>query len=445
MERKRFLRMFGYGLFIFVSLNLLFIGGYASEVNATPEKKPIKIYSPVGLTGPWSYVMKPQLLGYQTYFKYVNEIEGGVDGHPIELVWGDSSYDPTKTMALYKRWRSEEKVALVILTGSPDAEATKATLVRDKVVGIDLYCSDPTFYPPAYTYGVGTTYHEMHMVWLRYIAKTWHRPERPVLATYYPEFPWAFEFDKMFKETAHRFGITYVGLELAKPGAPSLKSELERLMAKGVNQLMTILPTGLVKILFSSMDEMGIRKKLEVGLWAGIYLEEIGRIVGPGFEGITGIGWFPVEEDTLTNPKLKKIRDYWDKATGGEKFESPQMSGWMLGELAVQAIRQTLRKVGYDNLNGENLKKYGFDAIKDWEGSVHPKTTLTANSQTSARLNRVYRYKDGKFHVAEDWTPRPELIRALKTGAVDWAKYFESSDWTKFSIGCKPIERYSKP
>jgi ABC-type branched-subunit amino acid transport system substrate-binding protein len=445
MKSKKLLRMLGYGFFILVSLNLLFIGGYISEVKAAPEEKPIKIFSPVGLTGPWSYCMKPQLLGYQTYFKYVNEVEKGIDGHPIELVWADSSYDPTKTMSLYKRWKSEGTVALLILTGSPDGEATKATLARDKVVGIDLYCSDPMFYPPAYTYGVGTTYHEMHMVWLRHIAKTWNRPEKPVLATYYPEFPWAFEFDKLFKEAAQRFGITYAGLELAKPGAPSLKSELERLMAKGVNQLMTILPTGLVKILFSSMDEMGIRKKMDVGLWGGIYLEEIGRIVGPSFEGITGIGWYPVEEDALTKPRIKKIKEYWDKTTSGEKFESPQMSGWMMGEIAVQAIRQTIKKVGYDNLNGENLKKYGFDAIKDWEGDVHPKTTITSANQTTARLNRVYRYKDGKLHVAEDWTPRPELTRDLSTGAVDWTKYFASPDWAKFSKASNPVEKYAKP
>ncbi len=412
---------------------------------ALAQKAPLKIYSPVGLTGPWSYVMKPQMLGYQTYFKYANELEGGVDGHPIELVWADSSYDPTKTMALYKRWRSEGNVPLVILTGSPDGEATKATLARDKVVGVDLYCSDPMFYPPGYTYGVGTTYHEMHMVWLRYLLKTWHRPEKPVLAAYYPEFPWAFEFDKMFKETAQRFGVTYAGLELAKPGAPSLKPELERLTAKGVNQIMTILPTGLVKILFSTMDEMGIRKNMDVGLWGGIYLEEIGRIVGPSFEGITGIGWYPVEEDSLKSAKMKKIREYWDKATNKEKFESPQLSGWMLGELAVQALRQAVKKVGFENLTGENLKQYGFDAIKDWEGSVHPKTTLSADSQTSAKLNRVYRYQGGKLHVAEDWTPRPELTRDLKTGAVDWKAYFDSPDWVKFSKGSNPIAAYSKP
>ena len=116
-----------------------------------------------------------------------------------------------------------------------------------------------------------------------------------------------------------------------------------------------------------------------------------------------------------------------------------------MGEIAVQAIRQTLKKVGYDNLNGENLKKYGFDAIKDWEGNVHPKTTITSANQTTARLNRAYRYKDGKLHVAEDWTPRPELTRDLSTGAVDWTKYFASPDWAKFSKTSNPIEKYAKP
>jgi hypothetical protein len=282
------------------------------------------------------------------------------------------------------------------------------------------------------------------MVWLRYIANTWKGAGKPVLATYYPEFPWAFEFDEMFKNAAKHFGVEYVGIELAKRGAPSLKPELERLLKKKVTHIMTILPTGLVKILFSSMDEMGVRKKFEVGLWAGIYLEEIGRIVGPSFEGVTGIGWYPVEED-LNKPKLAKIKEYWLKKTGGKKFESPQMSGWMMGELAIQGIRQTIKKVGYKNLNGANLKKHGFDAIKNWEGYVHPKTTLSATSLTSARLNRVYRYKNGKLRVAEDWTARPELTRDAKTGEVNWEKYFKTEDWKKFYKGCNPISELAKP
>ena len=78
----------------------------AHSVYAGSEKEPIVIHSPAGLTGPWAYVMKPQFQGYQTCFKYINEVEGGIEGHPIKLVWADSSYDPTKTMSLYKRWKA---------------------------------------------------------------------------------------------------------------------------------------------------------------------------------------------------------------------------------------------------------------------------------------------------------------------------------------------------
>jgi hypothetical protein len=77
-------------------------------------------------------------------------------------------------------------------------------------------------------------------------------------------------------------------------------------------------------------------------------------------------------------------------------METPAISGWMAAEIAVEALRLALEKVGYENLTGENVKKYGLEAIKDFEGLLHPKTSLSATQQQTGTLLRVYKATAGK-------------------------------------------------
>lgn len=388
------------------------------------EKPPVRIHSVAAMTGVWAFMMVPQFRGFDAYVHYLNETQGGINGHPIKHVWVDTAYEVPRTLSAYHRWRAVEDPYLVVIYGSPLGEALKSSLARDKVVGLQLYPSDVQFYPPGYTFGVGTTYDEMHVRWLEYIKDTWNRPDPPVLATMFPEFPWAHAFDRMFAVAAPQYGIKYAGLELARPGTPDLKAELRRLSAKGVNLIYWILTPSLVKVLYENAAELGLRDKLEFGAWAGVYPEEMPRVVPKLLDGTTWIGWWPIEKDAARDPQVRTAVAYWNKLYPGVPMEIPRMGGWMAAEIAAEAIRLTIKQVGFEKLNGENLKRHGFESIKDFRGLLHPQVTLGPDNQQTGTMLRVYKTVGGETQVARDWHPRPTLPRDPTSGAVNWAKYF---------------------
>ena len=57
--------------------------------------KAIKVGAAINLTGPASTWGQFHAKGQQDYFRYVNEVKGGVDGNKIEMILVDTMYKVT--------------------------------------------------------------------------------------------------------------------------------------------------------------------------------------------------------------------------------------------------------------------------------------------------------------------------------------------------------------
>jgi branched-chain amino acid transport system substrate-binding protein len=75
--------------------------------------EPIKIGAFFDLSGPASSVGTPTKLVAEMVVDRINA-QGGVDGRPLELVTGDTEGDPTKAIAIVKKFINVDKVAAII-------------------------------------------------------------------------------------------------------------------------------------------------------------------------------------------------------------------------------------------------------------------------------------------------------------------------------------------
>ena len=67
----------------------------------------------------------------KVYFDKINEEEGGVDGHPIELVVKDDAYDPAKSApAVQEAIEGDQVFASVFQIGTPNVAGTWDLLRR---------------------------------------------------------------------------------------------------------------------------------------------------------------------------------------------------------------------------------------------------------------------------------------------------------------------------
>ena len=106
----------------------------AVSLGAVPAdaQRPIKLGNLVDLTGPTSDQGKDIAQGRIDATQYFNE-RGGVNGRKIALVSVEYGFQPPRAVAAYKRFVEDDKVLLVLGYGTPDTEALRPYITKDKM------------------------------------------------------------------------------------------------------------------------------------------------------------------------------------------------------------------------------------------------------------------------------------------------------------------------
>ena len=81
-------------------------GGVASA-------KAIKVGAAINMTGPASTWGQFHAKGQQDYFRYVNEVKGGVAGNRIEMSLVDTAYKVPEAVAAVRKFAVQEKVDMI--------------------------------------------------------------------------------------------------------------------------------------------------------------------------------------------------------------------------------------------------------------------------------------------------------------------------------------------
>src|SRR5262245_65777025 len=154
----------------FVLVGLLAIGLGAAPAEA---QNIIKIGNLVDLTGPTSDQGKDIAQGRTDAVQYFNE-RGGVNGKKLELVSVEYGFQPPRAVAAYKRFVEVDKVLLVLGYGTPDTEALRPMITKDKIPYISGsysgHLTDPRNTP--YNFPGGVDYTSQMSIFLYYLMET---------------------------------------------------------------------------------------------------------------------------------------------------------------------------------------------------------------------------------------------------------------------------------
>src|SRR4029453_19212467 len=106
---------------------------FAASIGAPgPDAHTIKLGNLVDLTGPTSDQGKDIAQGRIDAVQYFNE-QGGINGKKIELVSVEYGFQPPRAVAAYKKFVEDDKVLLVLGYGTPDTEALRPFITKDKM------------------------------------------------------------------------------------------------------------------------------------------------------------------------------------------------------------------------------------------------------------------------------------------------------------------------
>jgi branched-chain amino acid transport system substrate-binding protein len=118
-------------LVVTIASSLILSFGILYAQEAKDKKEPIKIGALFALSGPASSIGTPTKLVAQMVTDKINK-EGGINGRPVELVFGDTESDPTKALMVAKRLVEQEGVIALIGPTRTDSGMAIKPYVEEK-------------------------------------------------------------------------------------------------------------------------------------------------------------------------------------------------------------------------------------------------------------------------------------------------------------------------
>src|SRR5208337_799902 len=229
--------------------------------------KDIKVGAAINLTGPASTWGQYHAKGQQDYFKYVNEVKGGVKGNKIEMITVDTAYKASEAVAAVRKFAMQDKVDMIATWSAGEGIQAKPLLQQFKIPAINYSTAWEILQPPVdYMYLPFGNYKLDCQVVMEYIAAVHKGPGAPKVGLLTYNNPYGRSIHEPSREYAKGKNIDLVSIEEFPPQTVDLTTELLRLKQKGAQYVfIQMLPAAIISTL-KSADRIGYNPVF-IGTW----------------------------------------------------------------------------------------------------------------------------------------------------------------------------------
>lgn len=361
------------GLFALVGIIMVSFITFNTAFGSDGEKV---VVGEIGaMTGPASSTHLMCIAGTKDYIEYINE-QGGLEGKQgkamIDYMTYDSQYQAAKAKDAFAKFRAKGMVVLThCAAGHSDAlladhERSKIPLVTGSL-GVASMWSDWVY--ANYHPGIAN----MVRTWAVWEKKKWEEAGKPggqlVIGVVESDLPWAplalWDIDKFADEQQIKIEI-----DKMTKGTTDATPQLTRLKKGGARGIMVLGGAPEAAVVLKSAKSMGLDIPLTQS--GGATLGDVIDLAGPELtEGYQGSYFYePVSKspEIQDSEGMKLAKMLWEKNHPGEKIRGMYINGLLSGMIIVESIKLALNEVPPDKLNGEALKEYGLDNIRDFTG-----------------------------------------------------------------------------
>ena len=340
--------------FVLVGLFVVGLGAPPSEAQGV-----IKIGNLVDLTGPTSDQGKDIAQGRIDAVQYFNE-RGGVNGRKIELVSVEYGFQPPRAVAAYKRFVEDDKVVMVLGYGTPDTEALRPYITKDKIPYLSGsysgHLTDPRQTP--YNFPGGIDYTSQIRIFLNYVKDTWTDTSRkPRVAFIFADNAYGRAPIEAGRGYAKEIGVDLVDEEIIPTVLTDATSQLLTMKKKDPDYAYINTNTQWVPVVLKDSYKLGLKTKYVVNNY-GID-ERTPKLAAEAAEGVMGIQDVAYWGENV--PGMKVLTEFHQKHHPGDTHASPYMRGWLWVIMSVEAIKRA-----GDNPTGESIKK-ALESLKDFD------------------------------------------------------------------------------
>ncbi len=386
---------------------LLAACGQGAPQEGTPTEPPITIGAMYDGVGATQIIGQPFKAGFEDYIRLVNR-RGGVEGHPINPIIIEHSYEVPKGVDAYERMKREGAV-MILTYGTPIAAALSDRCNADKIpcltpgFGIAAAANGQKF---PYVFPAAASYWSQAAASVQFVLDQWKkegRPGKPKVAYLYWDNPAGREPLDVFKRLAEREGFELRLFPVPLPGLEVSAQVTDIVQRYRADWVITHTAGRTPGVVIKTFKEAGYPLDRVVAfVWASA---DADINAAGGFqvaEGYYGLQFTAIGVDHPVVKEIEKMYRDEGRTLPAMAVESNvyYMRGLTSAALMVEGLRQALRKHGYP-LDGTKAKE-GLESVRgDLSGLLTVR--MSPQDHEGGGFLQVYQVKGGRFVLAKDW------------------------------------------
>jgi len=379
-------------------------GEEPASTEVMEDMTPIKVGAIHDLTGATSDVGTPYADGLRDYVTWRNE-NGGVEGHPIELVSADYGYKVDVAEQLYTQYVQEGVVAFQGW-GTGDTEALRTKIAADKIPFMSAsYSANLLNMEEApYNFLVGTSYSDQAIIAVQWAMDDWAakgNSDKPKVAVAHHDSPFGQSPVPDAQAFAEANGVEF--MSLAMPGGVTdYVAELAQIQQFGANYIIIQNVSTPASVLAKDAKSQGIDAQIVCLNWCADEL--FISLAGDAAEGIVGALPFTpptVPVDGHADPG-KWLEDHGSSL---DEKGLHYVQGWWTMAVMAEGI-ETVIKEGKE-VTGENMKA-ALESLTNFDtGGVTAPVSFSPTSHKGTNSLRLFKVEGGKWAQVSDYISAP--------------------------------------
>lgn len=424
-------------------ISALFALGFQSLLPAVAQAASNEQFVPMATYRVGAYASSgiPWWAGEIDYFRYINEVEGGING--VKLVWQEceTEWSVDRIVECYERYKgglNGAPTAFFFTHSTPGSYALMERGAADRIPLIDgaggrTESTDGSVFP--YAFPLLLNYYGQASVGINYIAQReggFDKLKGKKIVTVYHDSAYGRETQAPMALLAQKYGFENIQIPVADPGneqsaqwrqVRQIKPDWVFLRTWGVST-----PVGI-----KTAARFGIAVDRIIGdVWAGSEADVIPA--GTAAKGYQALAPFPGGAEFEIHKRLKQYildtgkSDLKDPAYFGKVYYNV---GLINAAIAVEAIRAGQKKFGNRPLNGEEgrwgLEHLNLDDARLKEigflGLMQP-LKLSCDDHEGGGAAKVQQWDGKQWNLITDWVQadRTTLRPLIDAKSAEYAK-----------------------
>jgi branched-chain amino acid transport system substrate-binding protein len=374
--------------------------------------KDIKVGAIINLTGPASTWGQFHAKGLQDYFRYVNEVKGGIGGNKVDLTVVDHAYKVPEAIKFVKKFCTSDKMDITATWDAGSGIMAKPIIQKYKTPNINFSTYQGILKPPVdYAYLPFGAYTMDSYAVLEYIKNIHKGSEAPKVGLLTYNNAYGKSIHDASNEYAAKNNVNIVSIEQFPPKTLDLNTELLRLKDKGAEYIfMQCLPSAILMAL-----EAADRIKYDVpffGTWTSTDPDFFKR--GKGLirdrMHMQFVGGLPVDG----TPGIELMKELWTKYKTVSSFDASYWEGVIVGMIMERGFQRANEKFG--KIDSETINQALQTFRNEDFGGLIPNVTYTDTDHSGSWKARIVKInEDGTYTpLTSFWGPGKEKVKILK-------------------------------